>query len=233
MQITGSVALVTGANRGLGRTLVDQLLEAGAAKVYAAARDVSTIEPRDRVVPIRLDLLDPASVDDAARVASDVTLLVNNAGIDTHTSVLTGTMADVRREFETNTFGTLTVTRTFAPVLERNGGTVLTVLSALSWITFPTHGAYAAAKSASWSITNALRLELQQRGVHVAALHVAYMDTDMTAGIDAPKTDPEQVARIAVAGLAEGLDEILADDTTRRVKAGLSADPSVLYGATR
>jgi NAD(P)-dependent dehydrogenase (short-subunit alcohol dehydrogenase family) len=229
MTVHGSVALVTGANRGLGDRFVRALLDAGASKVYAAARDPRTVTA-EGAVPLTLDVTDSDSVRAAAEQAGDVTLLVNNAGITTRTSVLEGDFADFRAEFETNTLGPLRVTRAFAPVLARNGGgTVLNVLSALSWLTFPDTAGYAAAKSASWSVTNALRLALRGQGTGVSALHVAFIDTDMTRGQDVPKADAADIARLALKELDEGRNEILADEVTRQVKAGLSGDLTALY----
>lgn len=157
--LSASTALVTGANRGFGRHLAEQLVQRGAT-VYAAARRPESID-LDGVRPVRLDITDPASVAEAAALASDVTLLINNAGISTGASLLTGEVDELRREFDTHVFGTLDVTRAFVPVIEANGGgVILNVLSVLSWITFPGVGGYGAAKSAEWSMTNALRSEL-------------------------------------------------------------------------
>jgi NAD(P)-dependent dehydrogenase (short-subunit alcohol dehydrogenase family) len=229
MQIEGAVALVTGGNRGLGEQFVKALLDAGAAKVYAAARNPASVRVPG-AVPIALDITDPASVRAAAEQAQDVTLLVNNAGSSTGAAILDGALDAYRTEFETHVLGTLDVSRTFAPVLARNGGgAVLNVLSVLSWVTLPDTAAYSAAKSAEWSVTNALRVALAEQGTQVTALHVGYMDTDMAAAVTAPKLDPADVARTALAGLADGAHEVLADDLSKQVKAGLAADPAALY----
>ncbi|MCW2564042.1 MAG: hypothetical protein JWQ31_2602 [Mycobacterium sp.] len=219
-------ALVTGANRGLGKHFAAQLVERG-AKVYAAARRPETID-LPGVVPIQLDITDPESVARAVALAGDVNVLINNAGVSTKSSLLTGSMEDVRLEMETHYFGTLSVTRAFAPIIEANGGgSILNVLSVLSWWHAPTSGAYSAAKAASWAMTDALRQELAPRGVHVAALHVGYMDTDMADFVPADqKTDPSVVAKLALDGLFAGEPEILADDLSRTVKAQLSATPA-------
>ena len=229
MQIEGAVALVTGGNRGLGEQFVKALLDAGAAKVYAAARNPASVRVPG-AVPIALDITDPASVRAAAGQAQDVTLLVNNAGSSTGAAIVDGALDAYRTEFETHVLGTLDVSRTFAPVLARNGGgAVLNVLSVLSWVTLPDTAAYSAAKSAEWSVTNALRVALAEQGTQVTALHVGYMDTDMAAAVTAPKLDPADVARTALAGLADGAHEVLADDLSKQVKAGLAADPAALY----
>ncbi|MDX1883806.1 SDR family oxidoreductase [Mycolicibacterium sp. 120270] len=221
------IALVTGANRGLGRRFALDLLARG-AKVYAAARRPETIDIPGAVA-IQLDITDPESVRRAAETASDVNVLVNNAGVSTRAQLLSGDIADIRLEMETHYFGTLDVTRAFAPVIEANGGgAILNVLSVLSWAHLPTSGAYSAAKAAAWAMTDAVRQELAPRGIHVAALHVGYMDTDMAAfATDAPKSDPGIVARLTLDGLFAGEPEILADELSRTVKAGLSQPPLV------
>jgi NAD(P)-dependent dehydrogenase (short-subunit alcohol dehydrogenase family) len=216
-------ALVTGANRGLGQRFATQLVARG-AKVYAAARRPETIDIPG-VVPIQLDITDPESVARAAEVASDVNVLVNNAGVSTGASLLSGSIDDVRLEMETHFFGTLAVTRAFAPIIEANGGgSILNVLSVLSWAHVPSVGAYSTAKAAAWAMTDAVREELAPRGIHVAALHVGYMDTDMASLVPTDqKTDPSVVAELALDGLFAGRPEILADELTRTVKAQLSS----------
>jgi NAD(P)-dependent dehydrogenase (short-subunit alcohol dehydrogenase family) len=228
MQLDGSVAIVTGANRGLGRHLAEQLVARG-AKVYAGARNPDSVD-LPGVIPVQLDVTDPASVAAAAALATDVTLIINNAGSSTGAGLLSGELDDIRLEMDTHYFGALAMARAFAPALAANGGGgMLNVLSALSWISFPGAGAYCAAKSAEWSLSNALRVELAAQGTTVTALHVGYMDTDMAAGVDAPKSDPADIARQALDGVAAGDFEVLADDTSRGVKAALSADLTALY----
>ncbi len=226
MDLKDAVAVVTGANRGLGRHLAAQLVERG-AKVYAAARRPETVD-LPGVIPLRLDVTGAESIRAAARTASDATLLVNNAGISTGTPLMAGSPDAVRLEMEVNFFGPLAVTRAFAPVIESNGGgAVLNVLSVLSWLHPADLGAYAAAKAAAWALTGATREELAPRGITVTALHVGYMDTDMAAGVPADqKTDPAGVAAQALSGVERGLPEILADETTRHVKRSLAASPN-------
>lgn len=226
MDLKDAVAVVTGANRGLGRHLAAQLLERG-AKVYAAARRPESVD-LPGAVPLRLDVTDEDSVRAAAQLASDATLLINNAGVFTGTPLITGGLDAVRLEIETNFFGPLTVTRAFAPVIETNGGgAVLNVLSVLSWLHPGRYGAYASAKAAAWALTDAVREELAPRGIAVSALHVGYMDTDMAAGIPADqKVDPAAVATQALRGLETGQSEILADEITRRVRQSLAAPPA-------
>jgi NAD(P)-dependent dehydrogenase (short-subunit alcohol dehydrogenase family) len=229
MKIADSVALVTGANRGIGRHFAQQLLQRGARKVYATARrpELVTIPG---VQVLRLDITDPASVAAAAAAAEDVTLLINNAGVATSQNLVTGDIDKIRLEMETHYFGTLAMVRAFAPVLARNsGGSVLNVMSVLSWLSYDGATAYSTAKAAEWSLTNGIRLELAGQGTTVTGLHLSATDTDMMAGFDGEKNDPADVVRTALDGLEAGALEILADESTVQVKAALSADPSALY----
>ncbi len=214
--------LVTGANRGLGKKIAAEFVARG-AKVYATARRSETVDAPG-VIPVQLDITDPESVRRAAEIATDVTVLVNNAGISTRANLLTGPIEDVRAEMDTHYFGTLNVIREFAPVIERNGGgAILNVLSVLSWMHPASSGAYAAAKAAAWALTDAVRDELAPRGIDVTALHVGYMDTDMVSYILAEqKTDPAVVSRLAVDGVLSGATEVLADEWARNAKKGLS-----------
>jgi NAD(P)-dependent dehydrogenase (short-subunit alcohol dehydrogenase family) len=228
MDIAGSTALVTGANRGLGRHLASELLARGAT-VYAGARNPDSVDlPGAKV--LALDITDPSAVAAAAEAASDVTLLINNAGSATGSDLLNGDLDSIRLEVDTHFFGTLSMTRAFAPGITANGGgSVLNILSALSWLSFPVIGAYCAAKSAEWSMTNALRVQLAERNIRVSGLHVGFMDTDMAASVTAPKADPALIAKLAIDGLESDLYEIVADDTSRHVLAGLSGGVAGLY----
>jgi NAD(P)-dependent dehydrogenase (short-subunit alcohol dehydrogenase family) len=228
MNIDGSIALVTGANRGLGAAFTEALLERGAAKVYAAARRPETITD-PRMVPVRVDLTDPNSIAAAALQASDATLVINNAGISTRTPVL-GDEAGLRQELDVNYLGTIAVARSFAPVLAANGGGALVnVLSVLSWVTTPHLGGYSAAKSAMWAATNSLRLTLSEQNTLVVAVHVGYMDTDTAAAVTAPKTAPRDVAEATLDALEAGQHELLADELSRRVRAQLSGPLTAIY----
>ncbi|MFI6488375.1 SDR family oxidoreductase [Streptomyces sp. NPDC050564] len=225
--IEGSVALVTGGSRGIGRALVQSLYERGAKKVYATARDARTVKHPD-AVPLALEVSDPASVAAAAEQAQDVTVLINNAGASVNANFLDSPVEDVRREFETNFYGPLLVTRAFVPIIERNGGGhILNVHSVLSWIGLL--NSYSASKAALWSQTNSLRLDLKPRGIEVTGLHVGYVDTDLAAHVDAPKSTPESVAAQALDGIESGAFEVLADDVSRHVKAQLSQDIGAMY----
>ncbi len=228
MEISGRTALVTGANRGFGRHLAEQLRDRGAT-VYAAARRPEAVD-LDGVIPLALDVTDPDAIGRAVTETTGVSLLINNAGSSTRSSLLTGSLEDIRLEIETHYFGSLLMTRAFAPQLATfESSAVLNVLSALSWLSIPSSGAYCAAKSAGWSMTNALRQELAPQGTHVSALHVGYMDTDMTRGVKDAKLDPADVARIALDGLERGDAEILADEVSRFVRSKLSEGVAGLY----
>jgi NAD(P)-dependent dehydrogenase (short-subunit alcohol dehydrogenase family) len=231
MKISGSTALVTGASRGLGRHFAQQLLERGAARVYATARNPEHVDIPGADV-LRVDVTDPASVEAAARVASDVTFLVNNAGVATFQNLVTGDLDKIRLEMDTHFYGTLAVVRAFAPVLAANGGgAILNVMSALSWLSYNGANAYAAAKAAEWSLTNGVRLELAGQGTQISGVFLASTDTDMMAGWDIPKNDPADVVRTALDGVEAGLLEIIADEQTSQAKATLSEDPVVTYAA--
>ncbi len=231
MDINGSIALVTGANRGLGRAFAEHLLERGARKVYGAARRIETID-LPGVEAIELDITDPVAARRAAELAGDVTLLVNNAGINRWQNLVDGDLDEIRLELDTHLYGTLNMVRSFAPVLEANGGgAILNVLSAMSWFAYDGDNSYHVAKAAEWALTNAVRLELASRATQVVGLHLGLADTDMTAGFDAEKTDPSVVARVALDGIQAGAWEVLVDDWSRTVKASLGEDPSRFYGA--
>jgi NAD(P)-dependent dehydrogenase (short-subunit alcohol dehydrogenase family) len=233
MQIKGSIALVTGANRGLGAAFTRALLAAGASKVYAAARDPSSIAQAG-VVPVRLDVTQEGQVTAVARELSDVTLVVNNAGIAEHGPLLgTASIDSLRRQFETNAIGPLRLIQAFAPTLAANGGGgVINILSVLAWLTFPTTGSYSASKAGAWALGNALRLELMAQRTELLAVHSALIDTDMARGVPGDKLSPDDLARAALAALEAGQPEYLADPTTRGVHAGLSAQPPVYIGPT-
>lgn len=230
MKITGTVALVTGANRGLGAAYARALVERGAATVYAGARNPDEVTDPD-VVPIALDVTDPAQIAAAVARCGDVALLINNAGVNHGAPLLGAPDTDgARGELETNLFGPLALARGFAPALARNGGgAIVNMLSVLSWLTFPQVGSYCASKAAAWSMTNAIRLELHAQGTLVVGVHAAYIDTDMAARVNAPKIAPAEVAHQVLDAVEAGLSEVLTDDVTRQVRAGLSADLTALY----
>lgn len=225
MQIQGTVALVTGANRGLGREFARQLVERGAT-VYAAARRPETID-LGGVTPVRLDITDPAQVEAAAREAGDVSLLINNAGIATGADLVRGELELAHREMDTHFWGTASMLRAFAPVLAGNGGgAVVNVLSALSWFSLPGSGAYHAAKAAEWALTNSARLELAGQGTLVTGVHLGAADTDITRGFDGPKATAREVVDATLAGVEQDATEVLVDEWSRLVKSALADAPA-------
>lgn len=222
MKITHSVALVTGANRGLGLALAKELLARGATKVYAAVRDPKSVPAIPGLVPLELDVTKPATVARLAAAAPDVNILINNAGIARGQSALTpDVVAAARDEIETNYLGPLAVTNALAPVLKKNGGgAVVNILSALSWAVLPWSTTYSASKAAAWNLTNGLRTELA--GTQVVGVHVGYIDTDLAKHIDAPKVTPELVATTTLDGLEAGDIEVLVDTAAKTLKANLT-----------
>jgi NAD(P)-dependent dehydrogenase (short-subunit alcohol dehydrogenase family) len=230
MKIEGSVALVTGAGRGLGRAFARELVSRGAARVYGAARDPATVtEPG--LTPVRLDITDAERVAQVARELADVSLLVNNAGVMKASTFMNAPSLEAARlEMETNYFGTLSMCRAFAPVLAANGGgAVVNMLSIVSFFTNPLNASYGASKAAELSLTNGIRVELAHQGTQVVAVHAGFIDTDMAAGIDVPKISPESVARQTFDAVEAGGIEVLADERTRTMKASLSRDHELIY----
>ncbi|MFB7090330.1 SDR family oxidoreductase [Streptomyces sp. NPDC056296] len=230
MNVSGATALVTGANRGIGRHFAAQLAERG-AKVYATARRPGSID-LPGVEVLQLDITDPASIEAAAAAATDVDLLVNNAGISTGTNLLGSELDDIRREMDTHLWGTLNMVRAFAPVLAANaGGAIVNVLSALSWFSYDGSNAYAVAKAAEWSMTNGIRLELAAQNTLVTGVVLGAADTDIMAGADydGPLTDPAAVARAALDGVEKNLIEVVVDQWSAHVKASLANDPADFY----
>ena len=230
MKIAGSVALVTGANRGLGRAYARELVNRDAAKVFGAARHPDQVtEPG--VIPIALDITDPQRVAAVAAACADASLLVNNAGVmKASTFIDAPSLAAARAEMETNYFGTLSMCRAFAPVLASNGGgAIVNMLSVTSFYTNPFNASYGASKAAAWSLTNGVRLELHHQGTLVVAVHAGFIDTDMAALVDAPKVSPESVATMVFDAVEAGQIEVLADERTRTVKASLSRDHELIY----
>ncbi|WP_140634876.1 SDR family oxidoreductase [Methylibium rhizosphaerae] len=232
MKLDNATVLVTGANRGIGLAFAKAALARGARKVYAAARNPAGIS-LPGVTPLKLDVTSADDVAAAARAAADATLVINNAGIAVTGSFTSPDAEEVlRRHFETNVLGVLRVSQAFAPVLARNGGgALLNVASIASWISGPLLANYAVSKAAVWSLSNGLRNDLRAQGTQVLTLHMGFVDTDLTHGIDMPKSTPQAVVARALDALEAGADEALADEITLQVKQGLSAEPAVYLAA--
>lgn len=219
--LADQTVLVTGANRGMGREYITQLLDRGAAKVYAAARNPRQIESDDpRVTALALDVADSASVDAAAQAAPDVSILINNAGIARMNSVLDPDSSGLREQLETNLFGPLALSSAFADRIAEQNGAIVNVASVLAWL--PVGATYGVSKAALWSATDSMRLELTPRGVQVVGVYFGLVDTDMASFADSPKSDPVDIVRQVLDGIESGATEVLADDLTRQVRSELN-----------
>jgi NAD(P)-dependent dehydrogenase (short-subunit alcohol dehydrogenase family) len=228
MKLDNATVLITGANRGIGLAFARQALERGARRVYAGARNPASVT-LPGVEPVRLDVTSAEDVASVARRLGDVTLLVNNAGIaELGPFLVEGSEDSARRQMEVNYFGPLRLARAFAPVLAgHGGGALLNVLSVASWLQGGDLAVYASTKAAAWGLTNALRHELRGQGTQVLALHMGFVDTDLTQGLDVPKSRPDDIVARALDALEAGAEEVLADDLPRQVKRGLSAEPGI------
>lgn len=226
--LNGAIVLVTGANGGIGTHFVREALARGAAKVYATARTPRTWDD-DRIVPLTLDITDPASIQAAAEAAGDVTVLINNAGASVSSpGILTQSDEEIRANVETNFLGPLFLGRAFAPILSaKDESVIIDIHSALSW--YAVSGIYSATKAALWSATNSLRLELAPAGVHVVGVHVGYVDTPMAARHTGPKADPADLVNQVFNAVEAGEYEVLADEASVNLKAALSGPIEGVY----
>lgn len=236
MKMKNAVVLVTGANRGLGRALVEECLQAGARRIYAGARDPQQLEAMvrsapEKIVPLALDITDPRSLQAAADAAADVAVLFNNAGVLSSYNVLTSSAEQIAQDFTTNVFGSLASTKAFLPALERaaaaqpGAAAIINMLSVAALASLPMLGGYSASKAAAFSITQALRGELGKKGISVHAVLAGTIDTDMVRGFDTPKASPESVAKSILEGVEAGLEDILPDPMSRDLFAIWKSDP--------
>lgn len=237
MKLSQSVVLITGANRGLGRALVHTALAAGARRIYAGARDPQQLAAivktaPDRIIPLALDVTDPASLEAAAARAADTSVLINNAGVLASYNVLTTTREQLAEDFAINAFGMLAVTKALLPALERAaaGGeaALANVLSVVSLASMPALGGYSAAKAAAYSITQALRGELAAKRIAVHAVFPGPIDTDMVRTFEMAKTSPEVVAQAIIDGIERGVEDIYPDPASRDMFATWQRDPKQL-----
>jgi NAD(P)-dependent dehydrogenase (short-subunit alcohol dehydrogenase family) len=228
MKIKDSVVLITGANRGIGAAFVEAFQNAGASKIYAASRSLDGAV-RKRLEPIKLDVTQPEDIRRAAESCKDVTIIVNNAGILAPSDALADDVEEAfSRQIEVNVLGPVRLTRAFAPILKANGGgAVIMMHSVMSWLTVGGSTPYSASKAAMWAFTNGTRIQLAKQNTAVLGVHVGFVDTDMTAGIDTPKITARDVVTKALLGLEAGLPEVLVDEMTRSVKASFCTDKSL------
>jgi NAD(P)-dependent dehydrogenase (short-subunit alcohol dehydrogenase family) len=239
MNIEHTTALVTGANRGLGRALVAALLARGARRVYATARDPKSLEALvrsgpERIVPLALDVTSAASLKAAAERATDLDLLVNNAGVLASYDLLESAPDALAADFNTNAFGLVAAIKSFLPALARAAARgpgragVVNVLSVVALGNMPSLGGYSASKAAALSFTQALRPGLARRGISVHAALPGAIDTDMVRSFEMPKTSPESVARGILEGVEQGLDDIAPDPMSRELFAKWQRDPKAV-----
>jgi NAD(P)-dependent dehydrogenase (short-subunit alcohol dehydrogenase family) len=229
MQVRGSIALVTGANRGIGRALVESLLAHGATRVYATARHDADLEviaglDRKRAVTLALDVTDAAQLAGIAEVSQDVNLLFNNAGVLDFGSVLDASEEAFKRNFDVNCFGLLHATRAFAPALIRNHGAVVNLLTLVALASMPGLGVYNASKAAAWSLTQSLRADLGKKGVTVFSVFPGAVDTDMIKAVEMPKTSPRAVADEVMAAIEANTEDIFPDPMSKQLYAQWAAD---------
>ncbi|MCW3059794.1 MAG: Short-chain dehydrogenase [Capsulimonas sp.] len=233
MDISGSVALVTGAPGGIGRAFVSELLKRGAAKVYIAARDAASLSDLmaggdERLVPLTLDVTDLAQVEAAVAAAPDVTFLINNAGFAAFEGAISAPdLSSARREMDVNYFGALALTRAFSPILAASGGgAVLNMLSMVSLVSLPMAATYSASKAAGLSLTRSIRAELSAQGTLVVGVLAAQTETPMGARLPEPRLTPEEVVSDSLDAIqADQNDEVVAGALSRGAYAAFTADP--------
>ncbi|BCJ46093.1 oxidoreductase [Actinoplanes ianthinogenes] len=231
MEITGSTATVTGASRGLGAALVDALLERGAVRVYAAARDPHGVRNDERITPVTLDLTDQDTIAHLAAIATDTDLLINNAGTAAFAPALDADPDGLAREFAVNFTGLYDMIRAFTPVLGHNKGTLVNVLTLLAYAPVPAMAGYSASKAAAHSLTVALRTELTRAGITVHGVYPGGIDTDMLAGVDVPKASPRAVADAILDGIVAGKEDIYPDPTSAHMGELWNRDPRAFTAA--
>ena len=239
MKIKDSVAFVTGSNRGIGKSYIAALLKGGAKKVYAGMRDVGAVgaiaaelpeEYRDKIEPVAIDITNEGHIRSAVAQAGDVTLLINNAGIASFAGLISADNLDAaRQEMEVNYFGTLRVTRAFAPVLKKNGGGALVnVLTVASLGCFPVLGSYSASKAALHSLTQGIRAELAAQGTQVFGVFPGPIETDMAKNFDMEKSSPDLIAEGTLSAIEKGEEDIFIDPMAVQFRKDYFSDPKAL-----
>lgn len=223
MKLENCTALVTGANRGIGREIVTALLGRGVRRIYAGARRTKDLEAvlavaPDRIVPLQIDITDRQQVEAAAEQARDVTLLINNAGVADFGKILECPHEFAVRDMDTNYFGTLNVVRAFAPLIEKNGGgAIVNFLTVVALASMPGLGVYNASKAAAWSMTQSIRADLAPKGIDVHAVFPGPVDTDMIRAVEMDKANPRDVATAVLKGIESGAEDVFPDPMSRSV----------------
>lgn len=233
--LTGTVAIVTGANRGIGKELITALQEQEADRIYACARDESrlseavALDPQ-KIIPLALDITSESSIQAAVARCQDVTLLINNAGVGYDAGLIAAPdLSHARKEMETNYFGTLMMCRAFAPVLKQNGGgAMINTLSSLALSNLPFRGSYSASKAAALSMTQGIRAELTAQGTLVVAVLPGTVDTDFSKNSDNPKTAPATVAKAALQAVIDRVEEVYPGDEAQWAIAQFNRDRKAL-----
>jgi NAD(P)-dependent dehydrogenase (short-subunit alcohol dehydrogenase family) len=230
MKLQSTTALVTGANRGIGRAFVEALLNAGVQKVYAAARDRNSLEAivaldPARVVALQVDVTDDNLVSHLSEQAPDVNLLINNAGVLSFGSILETPIETIHQQFDINFYGTLNMARAFVPVLEQNGGgAIVNVLTLVALASMPGLAAYNASKAAAWSMTQSLRASVVDKNIEVYGVFPGAVDTDMLAGVDMAKTSPADIATAVLQGITTQQEDIFPDAMSSQLYAAWKQD---------
>jgi NAD(P)-dependent dehydrogenase (short-subunit alcohol dehydrogenase family) len=228
MTIQNSVVLVTGANRGIGQAYVKALVEAGAQKIYATARELSSLDETvaiapDKIIPLALDITNSSQIKKIAQQTTDVEILLNNAGVISSGGLFKPDSLEMAQwEFNTNYFGTLMMIRSFAPILKQNGGgTIVNMLSIASVVNVPIFSSYSASKAALYSLTQGVRAELAAQKTKVIGVFPGPVDTAMTEGLALDKASPLEVAKAVIQGIEQGSEEIYPDATAQGVLENL------------
>ncbi|MBC8161638.1 MAG: SDR family oxidoreductase, partial [Roseiflexaceae bacterium] len=211
MKLNNATIFLTGANRGIGHALIEQLRQHGVRRIYAATRKPEAFKDiaSDSLVPLKLDITDRRQVQAVAAQAHDTTVLINNAGALAFGSLLDSPLELIMRDMDTNYFGTLHMVRAFAPMIAQNGGgAIANLLSLVSLASMPSLGGYSASKAALFSLTQAIRAELTGKGIVVHGVYPGAVDTEMIAGLTLPKANPAEVAAAIVGGIANDVEDI-------------------------
>jgi NAD(P)-dependent dehydrogenase (short-subunit alcohol dehydrogenase family) len=218
MNIENKTILITGANRGIGRALLEEALRRGAKRVYAGTRSGALQNADERVTPVTLDVTSAEQIEGAVKNIESLDILINNAGVDLHDDL--GDRAGLERHLAVNLFGTWGVTQAFLPLLARSQGGIVNVLSLAALASVPFSPAYSISKAAAFSLTQSLRALWAGRGVTVHAIFAGPVDTDMTRGLNVPKTPPESVARAIFDGVEKGEEDIFPDPMSASIADG-------------